>query len=72
MRAPALGQVIEAQRRHLGPAELFCGEQPAMAGDDIPAAINEDRDIEAEGLNAAGDFPDLLLRMTPRVCWISF
>ena len=61
------GQVIEAQRRHLGHAELAAGEQPAVPGDHVAVAIDQDRDIEAESLDAVGDLPDLLLAVAPRV-----
>jgi len=43
-----------------------------MASDDVPVAINDDRDIEAEGLDAFGDFPDLRLGMTPWVGRVRF
>ena len=66
------GQVIEAQCRHLGHAELAAGEQPAMPGDHIAVAVDQDRDIEAEGLDAVGDLPDLLLGVAPRVCRVRF
>jgi hypothetical protein len=34
------GQVIEAQRRHLAPAELVAGQDPAMPGDDVAVRID--------------------------------
>ena len=58
------GEVIEAQGRHLGQAELAAGQQPAVPGDDVAVAIDQDRDIEAEGLDAVGDLPDLLFAVT--------
>jgi hypothetical protein len=42
--------VIETQRRHLAHAELTTREQPAVTGDDIVLAINQDRDIEVENV----------------------
>jgi len=42
------GQVIQAQRRHLGPAELLGGEQPTVTGDHVAVAIDHDRDIEVK------------------------
>ena len=59
--------MIEAQGRYLGHAAQLGGEQPAMAGDDVAVAIRQDRDIEAERINAVEDLPDLLLAVAPRV-----
>src|ERR1700730_2695531 len=43
------------------------GEQPTVAGDHIVAAIDQDRDVEAESLEAIGDLPDLLFAVAPRI-----
>src|SRR6516164_1080651 len=59
--------MIEAHRRHLLPAELARGKQPAVAGYDISVVINQDRNIEAKGLDAVSDLPDLLLAVTARI-----
>jgi hypothetical protein len=64
--------VIETEGRHLTPAELASGQQPAVAGDELIVAIDQDWDIEAEGLDAAGDLPDLLLAVQPRVGGVRF
>ena len=61
------GQVIEAEGRHLGNAELAAGEQPAVPGDHVAVAIDQDRHVEAESLDAVGDLPDLLLAVPARV-----
>jgi hypothetical protein len=53
--------VIQAQGWHLGDAEQLGGEQPAMAGDDVAVAVGQDRDNEAEKLDAIGNLPNLLL-----------
>ena len=66
------GQVIEAKRRHLGHAEFAAGEQPAVTRDHVAVAIDQDRDIEAEGLDAVGDLPDLLFAVAPRVSGVWF
>ena len=58
---------VEAKRRHFGHAELLGGLQPAVTGNDIPVAIDQDRNDEAEDLDTVTDLPDLLLRMPPRV-----
>jgi hypothetical protein len=59
--------VIEAQRRHLAPAELATGKKSPMTGDDVALTIDQDRNIEPERLDAGGDLPDLLLAVKPRV-----
>jgi len=46
---------------------LASGEQPTVAGDHIVAAIDQDRDVEAESLEAIGDLPDLLFAVAPRI-----
>ena len=43
-----------------------------MAGDHVAGAIDQDRDIEAESLDAVGDLSDLLPAVAPRVGWIQF
>jgi hypothetical protein len=60
-------EVIEAQRRDLAPTELTTRAQPTVPGDHVVVAIDQDRDIEVEGLDAIGDLPDLLLGMLTRV-----
>jgi hypothetical protein len=59
--------VIEAERRHLAPAELTTGQHPAVARAHILFAIDQNRNIEAESPDAVGDISDLLLRMPARV-----
>src|ERR1700730_2313483 len=71
-RAWAGRQVIEAQGRHLGHAELAAGAQTAMPTNHVEVSIDQDRYIEAEGLDAIGDLPDLLLAVQPRVRRIGF
>jgi hypothetical protein len=65
-------QVIEAQCRHLGHSEQAACQQPTVPGDNLAVVIDQDRDIKAEGLDALGDLPDLLLAVTPRVSRIQF
>jgi hypothetical protein len=38
-----------------------------VPGDDLAVAVDQDRDVEAKGVDAVGDLPDLLLGMMPRV-----
>jgi hypothetical protein len=64
--------MIEAQGRHLIPAELPTSEQPATSGDHIAIAIDEDRDIEAKNSDAFSNLLDLLLAVQPRVCRVRF
>jgi hypothetical protein len=61
------GQVIEAQCRHLAPSEFAASEQPAIPSDHVIFTIDQDRNIEAEGRDAAGDLPGLLFAMQARV-----
>jgi len=53
-------QVIEAQGGHLGDAEFAGGHEPAMPTNHVAMAVDEDRDIKTEDLDAIGDLPDLL------------
>src|SRR5204862_252494 len=46
------GQVIEAQGRHLAPAELAASRQPAVAGDNLATAVDQEWHVEAECLDA--------------------
>jgi len=65
-------QVIEAQGRHFGHAELVGGQQASFPGDHIAVAIDQDRHNKAKGLDAFGDLPDLLFAVAPRVCRVPF
>ena len=69
---PGRRQVIEAQCRHLGYAEQAACEQSSVTGHNIAVAIDQDRDIKTEGLDAVGDLPDLPLGMASRVGGIGF
>jgi len=66
------GEMIETQGRHLGPAELSTGEEPAVTRDDVEIGIDQHRHIEAESLDAVGDLPDLLLAVAARVGGVRF
>jgi len=54
------GQMIEAEGRHLGNAELAAGEQPAVPGDHLELRIDQHWHIETKGLKALA------------ICWICF
>ena len=41
-----------------------------MACDDVAVPIGQDRDNEAEELDAVGNLPNLLFAVAPRVGWI--
>jgi hypothetical protein len=43
-----------------------------MPPNNLAVAIDQNRDIETEGLDTVGDLPDLLLAVAPRVRWIRF
>ena len=65
-------QVIEAQCRHLGYSEQGACEQPPVPGHNLVLAIDQDRNIKVEGLDAVGDLPNLPLGVTPRIGGIGF
>lgn len=50
-------------RRHPGHAELLCGQEPAMAGDDYTVGAQQDRTGEAELADRGGDLRDLVVGM---------
>jgi hypothetical protein len=60
-------EMFEADRRHLGAAQIPAGEQPAVAGDDLKFGVDQDRHVEAEGHDAVGDLADLLALVPARV-----
>src|SRR5271165_804329 len=51
--------MIERNRGNLGPAEPLGGQQPAMPGNHFAVSFDEDRNVEAERLDALGDLADL-------------
>lgn len=59
-----LGQVLKTDGRHLSDAQKLASLKPPMAGDDLRFSIDENRNIKAEGFDAAGDLLDLLRRAT--------
>ncbi len=59
--------MVERDRRDFGKAQAPGGEQPPVARDDAALAVDQDRHIEAERLDAVGDPPHLALRMQARV-----
>jgi hypothetical protein len=52
--------MFKADCRRLGSPQLAAGKQPPMTGDNLEVGVDQNRDIESEGLDAAGDLPDLL------------
>jgi len=64
--------MIEAHRRHLAATKLAAGGEPAVTADHLVIAIDQDRDIEAKGPDAVGDFANLPFRMTARVGGVGF
>ena len=62
--------MIETDGRNLEPAQAPAGEQPAVAGDDVQIGVDEDRHVEAEGLDARGDLTDLFGAVLARVAGI--
>ena len=59
--------MVEARRRHLGHAPLTSGEPAAVARNYVAVAIDQDRDIEAESVEAVRDLPDLFLAVARRI-----
>ena len=62
--------MLKTDGRHLSDAQKLASLKPPMAGDDLRFSIDENRNIKAEGFDAAGDLLDLLLAVQPRVSWI--
>jgi len=56
----SLSQMIQTDRRHLGPGQKLAGHDTTMACDYFGAAIDQDPDVEAKRLDAACDLADLL------------
>jgi hypothetical protein len=49
-----LAQIIDRDRRDLGPAEFATSEDPTMPGNDVAVAIDQGRNSEAKGRDRAG------------------
>jgi len=64
--------MLEAQGWHLVDAELAASEQPAMSGNHMAIAIDEDRDIETKDSDAFGNLLYLFLAVPARVCRVRF
>jgi hypothetical protein len=60
-------QMLQTQGRHLGHAECTGGQEPPVPGDHLVIAVHQHRDVEAKGLDAADDLPDLLSAVNSRV-----
>jgi len=64
------GQMLEADDRDFAPAELATGHDPAVTGQNLAIAVNQDRRIERERLDAPGDLPNLRRLVQPCVLGI--
>ena len=51
--------MLEPNGRYLAPAEMPTGQQPAVTRHDVQLAVDEQRHVEAEALDAARDLLDL-------------
>src|SRR5580693_2678299 len=60
----------ETNRRHFREAQLPRRRQATMPGDYLHIGIDQQRHVEAERFDAAGDLPDLLLAVDPGVGWV--
>jgi len=61
------GQMLKANDRDLRQAKVFCCLMAAVAGDNLPVFVDQDRGIETEGINAFGDRPHLCPVVVPGV-----
>src|SRR5258708_30297526 len=64
--------MLKINRRHLAPAHFLARHDAPVTSDDLRSSIHEHRHIEAEGLDAAGNLPDLPLAVGPRILGIEF
>src|ERR1700730_6022957 len=62
-----LGQVLEPDDRDFGALIEFRRLVAAMAGYDLLVPVDQNRRVEAEGGDAAGDRPDLLAAVLARI-----
>ena len=62
--------MVDANRRHRRHAEKLCGFHPAVAGNDHPFRINQDRLDESKILDGFRELVDLLGGMSTRVVFI--
>lgn len=65
-----IGQMLQAYRRDLFQAQNLRCRESAMASNDLTLRINQDGGIEAEGLDAVCDGPNLPPRMRSRICGV--
>jgi hypothetical protein len=63
-------QVLKADGWNFREAQLARRQQAAMPGDHLEIGIDQQRDVEAEGLDTSGDLPDLLFAVDPGVARI--
>jgi hypothetical protein len=63
-------EVLKTDGRNLAPTEPLAGQDAPMARDDVQIDVDQDRDIEPEGLDAFGDLADLRGAMLARVAGI--
>jgi hypothetical protein len=59
--------VLKADDWNLDVAKKLCRFKATVAGDNLLVLVDQDRCIEAEGLNAFGDCPDLQAAMLARI-----
>jgi len=64
--------MIEPNRWDLGKAEVLGCEDSSMSRDHVQIGTDQNRDVEAEGLDAPGDLPDLLLAVDAAVARVWF
>jgi hypothetical protein len=64
--------MLEPQGWHLINAKLAASEQPAMSGNHIALAIDQDWDIKAKDTDDFSNLSDLFLAVTARVSRVRF
>src|SRR6266436_2874326 len=62
--------MFEPDGWHLRQLQFAGGHHTPMAGDDLALGVNQNRHVEAEGLDAARDLTNLPRAVRARVAWI--
>jgi hypothetical protein len=62
--------VLEPDCWNLAPAKALARQQSTVARDHVEIGVDEDWDVEPEGLDAAGDLTNLLCTVLTRVAGV--
>src|SRR5208337_1555489 len=66
----SVAQVFQADRWYFGPAQQPARHDATMARDNLALRVDQHRDVEAKGLDAARDLTNLARTVKPRVSWV--